>query len=61
MGALEITLIVLLALAAVGIIARAIWRRAKGRPSGCGCGCGCEGCPHGCACGRGAEANDRQP
>lgn len=46
MGAFEIIVIILCAVAVLGVIGGAIYRKVKGKPSGCGCGC--EGCPHAC-------------
>ncbi len=46
MGALEIILIIVCAVVVLGVIGTAIYRRIKGKPSGCGCGC--QDCPHSC-------------
>lgn len=46
MGPLEICLIVLCAAVVLGVIGVAIYRKVKGKPSGCGCGC--EGCKYNC-------------
>ena len=46
MGPLEIVLIIVCVAVVLGVIGAAIYRKVKGKPSGCGCGC--EGCPHAC-------------
>ena len=46
MGTLEIVLIIVCVAVVLGVIGAAIYRKVKGKPSGCGCGC--EGCPHAC-------------
>lgn len=53
MGPLEIVLIIVCVLAVAGVIGAAVYRKVKGKPSGCGCGC--EGCPHNCAGGKNAK------
>lgn len=57
MGAFEICLIIFCCLALALIIGAAIYRKLKGKPSGCGCGC--NGCPHACGCGKKPSADGR--
>ncbi len=57
MGAFEICLIIFCCLALALIIGAAIYRKLKGKPSGCGCGC--NGCPHACGCGKKTSADGR--
>ncbi|MGN0817635.1 MAG: FeoB-associated Cys-rich membrane protein [Candidatus Coproplasma sp.] len=47
MGATEIVIAVLCALAVVSVIGTIIYKKVKGKSSGCGCGCA--NCPHACS------------
>jgi hypothetical protein len=49
MEPIDIILIVILAIALIGIIAYLIWQKKEGKG---GCGCGCNGCPSAGACHR---------
>ncbi len=49
MSAFDIIVIVLTAVAFVGVVAYLIRRKAKGKG---GCDCGCSDCPHCAACGK---------
>ena len=48
MGAIDIAVIVVCTLAVAGVAGAAVYRRIKGKPSGCGGGCA--GCPYCSGC-----------
>ena len=54
MGAFDIVVIVLSAVAFVGVVGYLIWRKAKGKG---GCDCGCSNCTHACNCGKNGGEN----
>ena len=58
MEPIDIILIVLLAIAVIGIIAYLIWKKRKGEG---GCGCGCNTCPSAGACHRASVKNEEKP
>ncbi|MBQ8322913.1 MAG: FeoB-associated Cys-rich membrane protein [Clostridia bacterium] len=46
MKPIDIVIIVVAALAVIGVVAWQIWKKKTGKGGG-GCGCGCEGCTNG--------------
>ncbi len=58
MEPIDIILIVLLAVAMIGIIAYLIRKKLKGES---GCGCGCSGCPNASACQRATLTKEKTP
>ena len=57
MGAFDIVVIVLVAVAFAGVVGYLIWRKAKGKG---GCDCGCSGCSHACNCGKHKDASESE-
>ncbi len=58
MEPIDIILIILLAVAIIGIIAYLIRKKVKGES---GCGCGCSGCPSAGNCQRATQAKEKTP
>lgn len=55
MGALEIAIIVVVAVAFAAAVGYIIYRKVTHRG---GCDCGCSGCPHACHCHKGEKKKD---
>lgn len=57
MEPIDIILIVILAIALIGIIAYLLWKKRKGES---GCGCGCSSCPSAGACHRASAVKQEE-
>ncbi|MDE6690458.1 MAG: FeoB-associated Cys-rich membrane protein [Clostridia bacterium] len=58
MGAFDIIVICLVAVAFVSVVGVIIYKKVTHK--GGGCGCGCDGCPHACHCKVGEKKKDNQ-